>query len=94
MERHSGNAQQRFANYCHERGVDENEAVIAMTVTCHIDDLHFIEKLGHGAGMLTREPCHILQKAGVLNVGKGTESSKVDWDKVKYYLSIGEKLRK
>ena len=94
MERHIGSAYQRFANYCHERGLDENEAEIAMTVTCHIDNLHVIEKLGHGAGMLTREPCHILQRAGILDVGKGSQQTRVDWKKVKYYLGLGEKLRK
>jgi hypothetical protein len=94
MERHFGNAYQRFADYCQERGVDENEAVIAMTVVCHIDSLRVIEKQGRGAGTLSREPCHILQGAGVLDVGKGSQVSRVDWEKVKYYLDIGEKLRK
>ena len=94
MERHFGSAYQRYANYCHERGVDENEAVIAMTVTCHIDDLHVIEKRGRGAGSLTREPCHILQMAGILGVGMGNQPSFVNWEKVKYYLEVGEKLRK
>ncbi len=94
MERHPGGAYQRFADYCHERGVDENEAVIAMTVTCHIDELHSIEKRGYGAVSLTREPCHIMQVAGVLNVGKGSQRSEVDWVKVKYYLGLGEKIRK
>ena len=93
MERHRGSAYQRFANYCNERDIDENDAVIAMTVTCHIDNLHLIEKLGHSAGMLTHEPCNILQRAGVLNVGTGSGSSRVDWEKVRHYMSIGEKLR-
>jgi hypothetical protein len=93
LERHIGNANQRFADYCHERGVDENEAVIAMTVACHIDDLHIIEKRGRGTGTLTREPCHIMQVAGVLKVGIGSKPSWVDWMKVKYYLDLGEKLR-
>ena len=94
MEHHPGNAYQRFANYCHEHGVDENEAVIAMTVSCHIDDLHIIEKQGRGTGTLTREPCRIMQEAGVLIVGMGNQPSKVDWVKVKNYLSLSEKLRK
>ncbi len=93
MEHHFGSAYQRFANYCHERGVDENEAVVALTVACHLDNLHIIEKQGHGSGMLTREPCNILQRAGVLNVGMGNQPSRVDWDKVRNYLSISEKLR-
>jgi hypothetical protein len=94
MESHFGSAYQRFANYCNERGVDENDAVVALTVVCHLDNLHIIEKQGHGAGMLTREPCHILQGAGVLEVGMGSQPSWVDWEKVRYYLELGEKLRK
>jgi hypothetical protein len=94
MERHFGSAYQRYANYCHERGVDENEAVIAMTVACHINDLHVIEKRGRSAGTLSREPCQILQGAGVLNVGMGSQSSWVDWGKVSYYLDVSERLRK
>jgi len=94
MEHHLGSAYQRFANYCHDRGVDENEAVIAMTVACQLDNFYLIEKQGHGSGKLTREPCHILQRAGVLYVGVGNQPSRVDWDKVGHYLSISEKLRK
>jgi hypothetical protein len=93
MESHTVNANQRFADYCHERGVDENEAVIAMTVACHIDALHIIEKRGYSAVSLTKEPSHIMQAAGVLNVGKGIQQSNVDWVKVKHYLGLGEKLR-
>jgi hypothetical protein len=93
MERHFGSAYQRFANYCHECGVDENEAVVALTVACHLDNLHTIEKKGRGASMLTSEPCHILQRAGVLNVGVGNQPSRVDWDKVRFFLDIAEKLR-
>jgi hypothetical protein len=94
LKRHFGSAYQRYANYCHEQGVDENEAMIAMTVACHIDDLHFIEKRGRGAGMLTREPCQILQGAGVLDVGRRGQPSKVDLEKIRYYLDLAEKLRK
>ncbi len=93
MEPHSGTAYQRFADYCHNRDIDENEAVIAMTVACQLDNLHLITRQGHGAGKLTREPCHILQKAGVLYVGVGNQPSHVDWEKVKHYLSISDKLR-
>jgi len=94
MDRHLVGAHQRFSDYCHEHGVDDNEAVIAMTVACHIDDLRIIEKRGYSAGSLTKEPSHIMQAAGILNVGKGSQPSRVDWVKVKYYLSLGEKLRK
>ena len=94
MERHFGVAYQRYANYCHERGVDENEAVIAMTVTCHLDDLYIIEKRGSSVGILNREPCQILQEAGVMGVGRGNQPSRVDWEKASYYLEIAEKLRK
>ena len=93
MDTHTVNANQRFANYCNERGVDENEAVIAMTVACHIDTLHIIEKRGYSAVSLTKEPSHIMQAAGVLNVGKGIQRSNVDWVKVRHYLGLGEKLR-
>ena len=93
MKSHLGGAYKRFADYCHDHGVDENEAVIAMTVACHIDDLNIIEKRGRGAGSLNREPCHIMQVAGVLNIGKGTQPSTVDWVKVQHYLGLGEKLR-
>ena len=93
MDSHPVNANQRFADYCHERGVDENEAVIAMTVACHIDALHIIEKRGYSAVSLTKEPSHIMQVAGVLSVGKGSQQSNVDWVKVRHYLGLGEKLR-
>jgi hypothetical protein len=43
--------------------------------------------------MLTREPCNIMRVAGVLNVGMGSKPSCVDWEKVRYYLDLGEKLR-
>jgi hypothetical protein len=94
MERYYGSAYQRYANYCHERGIDENEAVIAMTVACHLDSLYAIEKRGRGAGTLSREPCKILQEAGVMDVGRGNQPSKVDWEKARYYLELAEKLRK
>jgi hypothetical protein len=93
MERHIGAAHQRFADYCQERGVDEDEAVVAMTVACHIDDLHVLEKRGYSSVSINREPCHIMQVAGVLGVGVGSKSSWVNWVKVKYYLGLGEKLR-
>ena len=93
MDSYPMNANQRFADYCRERGVDENEAVIAMTVECHIDALHIIEKRGYSAVSLTKEPSHIMHEAGVLNVGKSSQQSNVDWVKVEHYLCLGEKLR-
>jgi len=93
MEHQTGAANQRFAEYCNKRGVDEDEAVIAMTVTCHVDDLNIIHKLGYGAATISKEPCHIMQVAGILRVGMGGKQTWVDWTKVEYYLSLGEKLR-
>jgi hypothetical protein len=92
MERQVGEASQRFADYCSERHVDEEEAVIAMTVVCHLDALKTIDRLGYSAGSINRQPAYCLQQARILSSGKGART-KVDWEKVEYYLGIGEKLR-
>jgi hypothetical protein len=93
MERQVGAASQRFADYCQERGVDEDEAVIAMTVTCHLDALQTIDRHGYGEASITKQPCHLLQRAGILRVGMGGRQSTVDWAKVEYFLGVGKRLR-
>ena len=94
MEQNLVGDSQRFVNYCHERGINENEAVIAMTVACHFDNLQIIEKRGIGIGVLNREPSQILQDAGVMEVIRGKHISRIDWERANYYLELAEKLRR